>query len=154
MEVTVDSRTDDFEAVETFLTDKSTAFRRIRKRATLYIYGDTEEYVTVISADEEVYGNFILLKNKKTKEEYIPTGSDRIADYKMGEKLGLSGGEKISVYDDDFKRYQYSVLGICLCLERRTCISWRLSFLFFFWIFKERTGKVAPRVLCIWMKKE
>ena len=111
LEVTVSS---DQDKVREFLSEKGVQYRDIRKTNTIYKHGDTEEYVTVISCDTELYGDYILLHSINGNEQYRPAGSEMIADFKTAEKLGLSEGQELTLCDDDLGEHTFVVSGICM----------------------------------------
>jgi putative ABC transport system permease protein len=115
LEVTVTERAQegDYNRVRDYLSAQGVDYAEIRKTATIYRAGDTEEFLNVISADEGVYPDYIELVDEAGKNAYRLEESDVLLCNRIAENTGLEAGGEMLLYDEDYQPHILTVNGVC-----------------------------------------
>ena len=94
----------------------------ITKKQTYYRFGDHEEAVTLIVADNHVFNDFMILNSPDGKDTMKPNSKGILVQNKISERIGLKEGDKIDIFDDQMTARQVRVRNIFLNYQGRLMI--------------------------------
>lgn len=109
------------QALLTFLKNEGISYKTIRKDDTMYISGDNEEYASVISGGEDVFGTDIVLSEWDGDRRYTLKSGEVIIDNRMSERLGVGVGDTISLFDHGYVGHDVKITGVCKNYSGRYC---------------------------------
>ena len=115
MEITASSGFDEdrMRELTDYLTARQIEYTRIQMQSAIYGYGELEEYAEIVSADEDVYREYIELISPDDEKRIVPSGSDVFVEEKITERTGVSRQDEIRIYDTGYKVHNVTVSGIC-----------------------------------------
>ena len=101
----------DLDAVEDAVRGSGATCVRAAKTRTLYGYDGLEEYVTVVTAEAEVFRDHLRLIGPEGKPVEVPGSGAVLIQDRIGERLGIRAGEEIRLYDAALTAHPVTVAG-------------------------------------------
>ena len=93
-----------FDELEAELKESNASFKKITKVSTVYDYNGHEEYVTVIAAEEDIFGDYICLISPDGEQLTAPDNTETsltaVVQNRIFERLGAQKGDEILIFDN------------------------------------------------------
>ncbi|MBR6228886.1 MAG: hypothetical protein IKQ97_04045 [Eubacterium sp.] len=96
-----------------YLDQSGVDYETIRKDDTIYIFGDNEEYVTVVSGPEKSFSDMIELSDWEGSGSFTLGKGEAVVDNRLAERAGIKVGDTIKVFDHGYVGHDVKVTGIC-----------------------------------------
>ena len=110
----------DIEEVEDALSKYAdVTWERVSKTNTFYRYGDHEEAVTVIVAENHVFTDFINLDNPDGKTAMKPNSKGVLVQNRISERTGIKAGDYIDILDGQMGAHEVKVRDIFMNYQGR-----------------------------------
>lgn len=115
VEVTVADRGDAkaYDAVRACLEEQGLEFAEARKINTVFRFGETEYFVSVIAAPERLYPNYLETTDLRGKQQYHPAGHGILVSNRLADMSGLRAGDEMEVFDEDYQPHTVPVGAVC-----------------------------------------
>lgn len=115
VEVTVADRGDAnaYDAVRSCLEEQGLEFAEARKINTVFRFGETEYFVSVIAAPERLYPNYLETTDLRGKQQYHPAGHGILVSNRLADMSGLRAGDEMEVFDEDYQPHTVPVGAVC-----------------------------------------
>ena len=85
------------------------SFVSVSKTGTFFRYGDIEDAVILIVADQDVYNDFLQLNTTDGEKQVKPNSRGILVQNRLAENLGLKKGSKIELYNENLTAHSMRI---------------------------------------------
>ena len=101
-----------FADFEQAIGEQDFAWAKVTRQGTFVRFGDTEDAITLISGDPEVFPDYLELKTLQGERLAVPAEGRALICNRAAEKYGIRPGDELSVYNGKSERISVTVDGI------------------------------------------
>lgn len=101
LSVTAQGEEGDYKRLADYLQGQNVEFTQALHKNTMYCWGEQDGVITVITAEDRVFGDYIHLLPKNGRKSITLSETGPMVASKVSERTGICSGTELSIYDSD-----------------------------------------------------